>query len=314
MKQTIQKALAELDQATLEQLQERFPAQWNAVGGGLVAATQTRKPEALATFLKRAHAAARPWRLRLEKSRSNPQVLHAALPHLAMARMAKLAAEATLRAAAAQAATGQTGGTVRFGLFGGWLVQRLLFAHGLRRKPVSMAAFRWLWPLVPRRRILMQLVGPSGIYCFYSSALINALADLIGKRACLEIGAGDGTLSRFLGAAGVTVRATDDHSWRHAITYPEDVEPLDAQGALAKYQPQAVVCSFPPPKNAFERQVFQAPSVEIYVVVTTRHRFAAGDWDAYATQKGFTFNEDPHLGRLVVPPELDPAVLVFRRG
>jgi hypothetical protein len=252
--------------------------------------------------------------MRLEKSRPTPQALQAALPHLAMARMAKLAAEATLRAAAAHAATGQTGGTVRFGLFGGWLVQRLLFAGGLRRKPVSMTAFRLLWPLVPRRRILMQLVQPRGIYCFYSGALIKALAELIGARACLEIGAGDGTLSRFLGGAGVAIRATDDHSWRHAITYTEAVEPLDAQSALAKHRPAAVVCSFPPPKNNFERQVFQTPSVEMYVVVTTRHRFAAGDWDAYAAQRGFTCSEDPRLGRLVLPPELDPTVLVFRRA
>lgn len=313
MNQKTQEALAALEQSTLEELRQRFPAQWETVGNGLVAATETRRPEALVAFLKKTQASARPWRLRLEKSRPTAQALQAALPHLAMARMAKLAAEQTLRAAAAHAATGQVGGTVRFGLLGGWLVQRLLFARGLERKPVSMAAFRLLWPLVSRRKILMQLVQPRGIYCFYSGALIEALVALIGARSCLELAAGDGTLARFLSMAGLKIRATDDQSWRHAISYPADVEPLEAAAALKQHQPAAVICSFPPPKNAFERQVFQTPSVQLYVVITTRHRFAAGDWDAYDSQKTFAVTDDRGLAALVLPPELDPAVLVFRR-
>jgi hypothetical protein len=53
--------------------------------------------------------------------------------------------------------------------------------------------------------------------------------------------------------------------------------------------------------------------VQLYVVITTRHRFAAGNWDSYAGQTGFTCTEDRRLARLVLPPELDPTVLVFRR-
>jgi hypothetical protein len=176
-----------------------------------------------------------------------------------------------------------------------------------------MAAFRWVWPLVSQRRILMPLVQPRGIYCFYSRELILALADLIGERSCLEIAAGDGTLTRFLNAAGTSVHATDDRSWSHAVAYPAGVEALDATSALGRRRPPVVLCSFPPPGNTFERTVFQTPSVETYVVVTTRHRFAAGDWDAYAGQTAFDLSDDLRLSRLVLPPEIDPAVLVFRR-
>ncbi len=319
MKPRSREALEKLETATLEDLQARFPADWQALGTQLVAATETRRPEALASFMKKTADAARPWRARLEKPRANANDLALALPHLARARMAKLAAEQILRAAAAQVATGNKGvpgkakGPVRLGLWSGTLIQRLMFAHGLARKPVSMTAFRLLWPLIPDRRLLMPLVQPKGIYCFYSRQLVGALAALLGDRSCLEVAAGDGTLTRFLRAAGVEARAVDDQSWAHAISYPDDVEHLDAGAALQRYQPRAVICSFPPPKNTFEREVFRAANVDLYIVVTTRHRFAAGDWDAYEQQRAFTWAPDPALARLVLPPELDPEVLVFRR-
>jgi hypothetical protein len=228
--------------------------------------------------------------------------------------MARLAAEEMLRAVAARVATGSAGGqSLRFRRWSGWLVQRLLFSRGLERKPVSMTSFRWVWPLVTQRRILMPLVQPRGIYCFYSRELVLALADLIGERSCLEIAAGDGTLTRFLNAAGATVQATDDRSWSHAVEYPAGVEALDASSALQRDRPSVVLCSFPPPGNSFERTVFETASVDTYVVVTTRHRFAAGNWDAYQRQTTFERSDDPRLSRLVLPPEIDPAVLVFRR-
>jgi hypothetical protein len=49
-------------------------------------------------------------------------------------------------------------------------------------------------------------------------------------------------------------------------------------------------------------------------VVTTRHRFAAGDWKAYEDSARLTMRLDERLSKLVLPPELDPAVLVFERA
>jgi hypothetical protein len=211
------------------------------------------------------------------------------------------------------ATTGVTTGKVRLGLIGGFLAQRVLFVRDLERKPVSMVWFRMVWPLVRSRRVLMPLVRQKGIYCFYSRRLVRELAALIGDRRCLEIAAGDGTLSAFLSAEGVDVTATDDGSWRDAIDYPEQVLCQSAGKALRVHQPQVVLCSWPPPGNSFERQVFATASVELYVVVTTHHELSAGDWTAYREQRTFDLVDDARLGRLVLPPELDGAVLVFRR-
>lgn len=286
-----------------------YPAEWRAVGEALVAATADGRPEAVEAFVRRSAEAAAPWRARVERSHGNPEVVAAALPRLAAARMARLAAERTLLAAA----TGQAGGTVRLGRWSGTLIQALFFGRGLARRPVPMRAFRWVWPLVTQKRLLMPLVQPRGIYCFYSLELVKALAALVGDRPALEIAAGDGTLARFLQDRGADVKATDDRSWGHAVTYPAEVERLDAAAALARHRPRAVLCSFPPPGNGFERRVFTTPGVELYVVVTTRHRFAAGDWTAYERQNAFEWSVDEALSALVLPPELDPAVLVFRR-
>jgi hypothetical protein len=223
--------------------------------------------------------------------------------------MARLALEKTALAVAAR----ESQGRVRLGLWSGLVAQRLLFEGGLRRKAVSLRAFRLLWPLVPDRRLLMPLVQPRGIYCFFSRELVRAVAALVGGRACLEVAAGDGTLSRLLREAGVEVRATDDGSWSHAVRLPPEVERLEAREALARHAPRAVICSWPPPGNPFERAILASPGVELYVVVGSRHRFAAGDWAAYEAQRAFAWGIDEALSRMVLPPELDPAVLVFRR-
>jgi hypothetical protein len=74
-----------------------------------------------------------------------------------------------------------------------------------------------------------------------------------------------------------------------------------------------VICSWPPAGNDFEREVFRTPSVELYLVIGSRHAFASGDRQAYSQQSAFALREAPELGRLVLPPEIDPEVLVFER-
>jgi hypothetical protein len=301
--------LARLESASLEDLIEEYPEEWETVGKALVDATATNRPEAIEAFVREAREAAAPYRQRVASSGKNPRVLVTALPYLARSRMAFLAAQHAIRTAALSA----SGSRGRFGLWSGFLVQKLFFARGLTRKPVSMHSFRWLWPLVTQKRLLMPLVQPRGMYAFYSRELVLSLAQLIGDRSTIEIAAGDGCLSEFLKWAGTEIRATDNHNWSQNIHYPESVENLDAAAALERYHPKAVLCSFPPPKNSFESAVFKTPSVEIYLVVTTRHRFAAGDWQAYENQTDFNMTADPVLSQLVLPPEIDPCVLVFRR-
>lgn len=208
---------------------------------------------------------------------------------------------------------GVTQGPVRFGRVNGYVLQRLLFERGLRRKPVSLVLFRAVWPLLSQRRLLLPLVMQQGIYCFYSRRLVKAIARLVDDRSCLEIAAGDGTLSRFLRDEGVPITATDDYSWDHTIQFGGDTERLDARQALRTHAPEVVVCSWPPPGNSFEQHVFDTPSVQLYILLTSRHAYAAGNPAAYTGQTEFDVQHDPTLSRLILPDNVDGAVYLFRR-
>jgi len=282
----------------LDEVREQFPAEWAQVQRELGQVVDAGDVAAIKAYASRI---ARPAPVRDERE---------AVSALARQRLAAGA----LKQMGVAAATGVTDGRLRFGLVSGWLTQRLLFAGGgLERKPASMAAFRIIWPLVRQKRYLMPLVEPRGIYCFYSRPLIRRLAELIGDRPCVEIAAGDGTLARFLRDAGAEVVATDDASWQATRREGSDVVRQDAAAAVRERRPAVVICSWPPAGNAFERHVFSTPSVETYIMIGSRSEFAAGNWADYRAQDAFTFAEDPALSRLVLPPEIAPAVYVFRR-
>ncbi|MDP2834285.1 MAG: SAM-dependent methyltransferase [Pseudomonadota bacterium] len=294
---------------SLAALKSRFPAEWEAVADELAAIFAGGKPEQLQAYMTglAAPLAAQPNRV---GQRPNQQKLEAAaITRLIRRRMAHLA----LKGYVLSAAAGGKHGKIRFNWFNGFVAQKLLFARELERKPVSLFWFRLIWPLVWQKPLLMPLVEAKGIYCFYSKPLIEALAHLIGGRECLEIAAGDGTLSRFLAAEGVKATATDDYSWKHAVSYPEMVLKMDAAQALRKFKPAVVICSWPPANNGFERLVFTQPGVELYIVIGSRHTFASGNWADYRAQTTFELEEDTCLGRGVLPPELGGTAYLFRK-
>lgn len=298
-------ALAWLDQGpSLADLREAYPQEWETVRATLDRAVAAGDPRAFQAEI------ARSTRDPASASRSDRRKL--GHTETVAAQVRHQMTTAAVRQMCIAAATGVTDGRVRFNLVNGWIAQRLLFSSALVRKPVSLRWFRVVWPLLWQRSFLMPLVEPKGIYCFYSKPLIARLKDLIDGRPCLEIAAGDGTLSRFLRDAGVDVTATDDHSWK-AVPPTDTVLRQDAREALRVHQPEVVIASWPPAGNGFERSVFQTASVKLYVVIASQHDFAAGNWAAYREQTRFTFAEDPALSRLVLPPELEPAVYVFRR-
>lgn len=284
----------------LEDVRAAFPDEWDAVQRDLqrVAAGRGSRDDYLRSLLAPAAPAG--------KGRVKRQEAAAAVT------VKRYIARELMKGTALAAASGQTSGRVRFGLVDGWLMQRLLFERDLVRKPVSMRRFRMLWPLLRQRARLMPLVEPRGIYCFYSRQLVARLAEIVDGRRCVEIAAGDGTLSRFLRDAGVDVVATDDRSWS-AVGAGEDVVEEDAVTALRTRSPEVVLCSWPPAGNAFEREVFATPSVQTYIVIGSSHALATGDHAAYASQTAFDAETPADLAALVLPPEIDPAVHVFRR-
>lgn len=289
---------------SLADLREAYPAEWTTVERELMAVVDSGDPAALTQYT---HRLANPAPVQRGDRPATPGLD----PATAAAVRQRMGAHA-IRGLSLRAATGVEKGSVRFGKINGLIAQRLLFTDGLTRKPVSNGWFRLVWPLLSQRRRLMPLVQPQGIYCFYSRRLIRELAALIDGRPALEIAAGDGTLSRFLLSAGTQITATDDHSWSD-VRFPAGVERLDAKAALRKYQPQVVLCSWPPAGNPFEAEVFKTASVQTYVVIGNRHTPGWGNHAAYAAQASFDVRDDEALGRLVLPPELESLVLVFQR-
>jgi hypothetical protein len=294
---------------TLDELCARHPEEWVVVQQDISAIVERGVAQELKNYLERLSTpidAAR-------NSHGNRQKnAEAALSQFIRSRMAHESVKKLCLSTLA-AETGVKKGRLRFNLFNGFIAQRLLFSRGLERKPASLFWFKLLWPLVWQKNRLMPLVQPRGIYCFYSRELIKSIAGMIASRSCLEIGAGDGTLTRFLQKQGVQLIATDNYGWDKAIDYPECVVKLDAREALATYAPEVVICSWPPSKNDFERHVFNTPSVQLYIVIGSRHQFAFGNWIDYKQQSAFDLEEDKKLGAQVIPPELGAAVYVFRR-
>lgn len=290
---------------SLVELQDRYKDVWKEVEAELVVRFRKGGNEVQAYLqrLERQALAARPTST---GSGKQAQETFAAQVRYRMAREAA-------RRHYVSIASGVESGTVRFNLINGFIAQKLLFSDGLERKPVSLFWFRLFWPLLWQRRMLMPLVQPEGIYCFYSRELVARLAELIGSSRCIEIAAGDGTLTRFLMDAGTSITASDDYSWKHSVRYPGWVNRMEAREALRHNTPEVVLCSWPPAGNDFERQVFRTKSVRLYIVIGSRHHHAAGNWNDYRDQNVFEMEERPDLGALVVPPELDPMVYMFRR-
>lgn len=288
-----------------EELRAAFPAEWEQMEHELSAAVTKRDPARLHRLLRPSSATTVGTRKTTLSARDKAKLVRSAVRQ----RMAALAIERYSLAAA----TGRPSGKLRFNLFNGMLAQWLLFARGFERKPVSLRLFKLLWPLVWQKRFLMPLVERKGIYCFYSNEFVLQLTRLVDGRTCHEIAAGDGTLSRFLANCGVPVTASDDHSWADRISYPESVVRMDARSALRHFGPQVVVCCWPPSQNTFERDVFETPGVDMYVVILSQHRFATGNWADYASQREFHCEDRPDLAALLLPPELGQQVLLFQR-
>lgn len=285
----------------LSELRAAYPEEWETVQRQLAAVLERGNPDEVVSYLKQKYH---------QGSVSAKKTGTVPVQEMVRYQMA----HAAVKLHCVSVASGVESGKVRFNLLNGFIAQKLLFSHDLERKPASLFWFRLIWPLIWQKRYLMPLVQPKGIYCFYSNQLIVELSRIIGKRNCLEIAAGDGTLSRFLKHEGVQVTATDDYSWQHSVSYPEWVIRNDARAALSLYSPEVVICSWPPARNGFERQVFRTRSVQLYILISSRHQHAAGNWDAYREQQVFIMQEDAALSRLVLPPEVDAVVYLFTRS
>jgi hypothetical protein len=102
------------------------------------------------------------------------------------------------------------------------------------------------------------------IFQFYSTEFIDHIVEIINKLApqsIVEVGAGDGYLSYFLGERGINVIPTDDYS-RHHINRPDRVEKIGHIDALKKYAPDLVVINWEELLGKYSIDVLGYPTVK----------------------------------------------------
>lgn len=158
------------------------------------------------------------------------------------------------------------------------LARVLWDAHGHRRLPQQWRLCRAL-DACDRRDIwwVCEMNGVGPIYLLPTREWVRALAtylDRLRVRTVLEVGAGDGFLSRCLATARPRLRvvATDDGSWEKAtarmsraerrtysglpvrgLTLGANVRRMKAQQAVQRYRPDLVLVSWAPPGSLVER-------------------------------------------------------------
>jgi hypothetical protein len=294
---------------TLEALARQYPDDWDTVRAQTTALIKDGNAALLKSHLQKTKSVQDHWVQKIKAARAEPRVAREGLRHLVRTRMTMMTIDRQLRAALARPQT--TGDRPR--RFDMWVAERLCFTRQRARKAVGAKWFKFWWSKLRGQGAIIAGLQKLGLYAVYSTDLISELKTLIAGRRCSELAAGDGTLAHLLTQAGVQVQASDDQSWGDKLRYPSWVEVSDAVTALRRQTPEAVVCSWPPPDNSFEAEIFKTPSVDLYVVIGSKHRYACGNWDSYDAQREFEWGIDERLSALVMPPGLDAAVLVFRR-
>jgi hypothetical protein len=192
---------------------------------------------------------------------------------------------------------------------GSWL---FFTKNGVRKAP-SYLIFNILWRVISNKAGLIALLQKRGIYCVYSKDFAKKLAKKFSGKIFLEIGAGDGTLSLLLEKYGASIQSCDNQSWEHKIQYPDWIEKIDGVKALKKYNPQVVICSWPPPDNPFELAIFLHPSVEYYIVIGSIHEFSTGNRRVYANAINYGFKlMDLDYSKYLLPVETQQQVLIFK--
>ncbi|WP_374314107.1 hypothetical protein [Dongia sp.] len=290
---------------SLEALQERYPEEWKAAEVELAAAIRDKDKARLDELMRPLHNVEAPRKRTQPITKQESRDLQG---KLVRQRMSAISIERYLK-------TSLHGSkSQHFSVLDRILLRILFFGPGRSRKLVSPVLFRLLWPRFRQKNLLMPTAEANGIYCFFTSATISALAGLMREGSCLEVGAGDGFLSARLKEEGVDIKATDDFSWAGKIENVGEVEQLDAAAAVAKYKPSTVLCCWPPAQNRFEQSVLEEPSVRRYIVIGSIHKALAGNWPLYQAQKAFSIRRDADLSASMPPLEAGGAVYIFDRA
>lgn len=299
------------EETTIESLMVTYPSIWGEVKDSVASAIKAYNPEELNELLLKADRTARHWSDQVRASKGLVQknrILTKAIPQVVRSRMIHLAVKKVL--------TSKVGGDssqVTQSSRDRWLCNQIIYLRYKNCKPVNASVMHLLWRLVKDKGAAIGAAKRIGMYCVYTNRLLSCLVPKLRERVVVEVAAGNGILSLLLSKQGVPCIATDDRSWGHAVRYGKHVEDLDAQAARIKYKPSVVICSWPPPDNAFEAGIFADQNVTDYIVIGSKHQFATGNRAVYKNQSAFDVEVLANPDNLVGPPGIDGEVLWFTR-
>jgi len=115
---------------------------------------------------------------------------------------------------------------------------------------------------------------------FWNKQFNDALTKVLQKmkpKLILEVGAGQGILSKILTDRGFNVKAIDNFSWPFDKRYFK-IEKIDYKNALLKYQPDVVIGSWMPLGTDWTKDFRKTKSVKHYIIIGEVDACCGGDW------------------------------------
>jgi len=123
--------------------------------------------------------------------------------------------------------------------------------------------------------------GKQQIFQFYNKQYNDAIAQVLHKmspRLILDVGAGDGLMTKLMKARGFNIIAVDNYSWEFRERYA-DVIRMDYKKALAKYNPDVVISSWMPLGTDWTPDFRKTKSVKHYIQIGEVNMCCGGDWE-----------------------------------
>ena len=118
------------------------------------------------------------------------------------------------------------------------------------------------------------------IFQFWNKQFNDELTKILKKinpRLILEVGAGDGSLTKILFNRKFNIVATDSYDWPFRNRYFK-VEELKYKEALKKYQPDVVIGSWMPLGTDWTPDFRKTKSVNHYIIIGEVNAACGGDW------------------------------------
>jgi hypothetical protein len=290
---------------SLQDLCRDYPGIWSGVLLDLKSCVDSKNYERLHTLRDSAIKASQ--RLRQDSVATNS--LTTDLVHDAVkARMTELAINQFAQVLGGR--VGEKPSLFEKAVFWLWLVRSLY-----RTAPPTCEQFDRIWFKVRHKSWACSQLQALGYWSIPTTEFCQRIVAQSLGRPILEIAAGHGLLAKGILSNQGNVTATDNFTWASSQTSASNAKviKLNAEDALEAYKPSFVVCSWPPPGNTFEEKVFLTPSVQTYIVIVSKHKFASGNWNTYQQQSQFVCTSSEPLNSLLRPKELDQQALIFRR-